>query len=286
MRDEPAGDCRADRMDLVLQPCRDAKVAAAAPHGPEQIGMLFGAGPDDVAGGGDELDGAEVVDGEAVLAHQPAETAAEGEPTDTGRGHDAARAREPVKLSLAVVVAPRRAALSPRAARARVDVDRPHGGQIDHETTVADGVARNVVSAAADGDLEAPLSAEANRRLDVGGAVTAGHEGRPPIDQAIVYTPRVVVSRIRRRQHGTGDLRTQGIDWINFRRHRDTPHRRGTRTQDWVARSRRGSRMKDYAAGCSTPVSAFCTCACCADVVTVPNSSTKFGCVTPLSMKV
>jgi hypothetical protein len=113
-------------------------------------------------------------------------------------------------------------------------VDGPDGGQIDHETTVADGVARNVVGAAADGDLEAPLAAEADRRLDVGGAVTAGHEGRPPIDQPIVYTPGVVVSRIQRRQDGTGDLRTKGIDWINVSRHRETPRRPGTRAQDWA----------------------------------------------------
>jgi hypothetical protein len=114
-----------------------------------------------------------------------------------------------------------------------------HRGQVDHEAAVADGVAGHVVAAAADGDLEAALAAEAHGRLHVGGAVAAGHEGRPPINQPVVNTPGVLVRHIRRRQDGAGDLRAKDIARMSFSRHREAPHRRKAPRLGPVA-SRRG----------------------------------------------
>jgi hypothetical protein len=75
MGDHAAAD-RGHRVGLVLEGRRDAEVAAAAAQGPEQVLVVLGAGHHDLAVGGDDLDGQQVVDGEAVLAHQPAFTAA------------------------------------------------------------------------------------------------------------------------------------------------------------------------------------------------------------------
>ena len=58
-----------------------------------------------------------------MLADEPAEAAAERQPGDAGRRDDAARAGEAVQLRLAVLLAPRRAALRTCGARARIDVD-------------------------------------------------------------------------------------------------------------------------------------------------------------------
>src|SRR3954449_427739 len=76
---QPGHDGRAERVELELEGGGDAEVAPAAVQRPEEVGVLVAAGPDGDAVGGDELDGAEVVAGQAVLALQPARAAAEGE---------------------------------------------------------------------------------------------------------------------------------------------------------------------------------------------------------------
>ena len=104
-------------MELVLELGDDAEVAAAAANGPEQVRVLGRAGSTDLAVGGDDLDRAQVVAGHAVAAHQPAETAAERQTGDAGRGDRAAGRRQPVRAGRLVEVGPGRAALgagSPR----------------------------------------------------------------------------------------------------------------------------------------------------------------------------
>ena len=44
MRDDAAGDQRADRVEVVLERRGNAEVAAAAANGPEEVGVLVGAG--------------------------------------------------------------------------------------------------------------------------------------------------------------------------------------------------------------------------------------------------
>jgi hypothetical protein len=68
--------------------------------------------------GGDHLGGEQVVDGEPVLAHEPADAAAEGEPADAGVAHDAAGGGQTVGLRLVVDVAPQGTALHPGRAPA------------------------------------------------------------------------------------------------------------------------------------------------------------------------
>ena len=60
----------------ILEAGDDAEIAATAAHGPEQVGVVGLVGDEDVAGGGDDLDGEQRVDGEAVLAHEVADAAA------------------------------------------------------------------------------------------------------------------------------------------------------------------------------------------------------------------
>ena len=98
------GQHLADRVEAVFERGHDPEVAAAAAEGPEQVGVLVVAGGQDISVGGDDLDGQEVVDGEAVLAHEPADAAAERQPGDPGGGDDPAGGgqsvdgRRPVEL--------------------------------------------------------------------------------------------------------------------------------------------------------------------------------------------
>jgi hypothetical protein len=71
-----------------LEVHHDAEVAAAAPNSPEELGVLVGAGGEELAVGRDDVDREELVDGEPVLAHDPADPAPEGEPGQAGMGDD------------------------------------------------------------------------------------------------------------------------------------------------------------------------------------------------------
>ena len=74
------------RVQAVREGRRDAEVAAAAAQRPEEVRVGRLGHFAHLAGGVDELDGQQVVGGQAVLGHQPAEAAAERQPGDSGRG--------------------------------------------------------------------------------------------------------------------------------------------------------------------------------------------------------
>src|SRR5205085_9434069 len=100
-------------MELVFEAGGDPEVAAAAAKGPEEVGLFLLASPQHFAAGGDELDGPQIIECQAVLAHQPAQPAAEGEPGDARGGDHAAGHRQTMQLRLAVKLAPGDAALRP-----------------------------------------------------------------------------------------------------------------------------------------------------------------------------
>ena len=56
--------------------------------------------PQQFAVGGHDIGGEQVVDGETVLAHEPADTTAKGESCDAGVADDAAGGGQPVGLCL------------------------------------------------------------------------------------------------------------------------------------------------------------------------------------------
>ena len=72
-------------------------------------------------------------------------------------------------MGFAIQVAERRAALDPRRTPCRVDEDRPHPGQIDHEAVVAQGAPGDIVASAADGDEKIVGARELDRVDDIGG---------------------------------------------------------------------------------------------------------------------
>src|SRR5882762_2310686 len=109
--DQAARDLRPYGMQLIFEARRHAEIAASAAYGPEQIGSLVLAGPYRVALGGDELDGHEIVEGETMLAHQPTQTAAEGEPRNSSARHHTPGDCQAVSLRLAIEFAPCDAAL-------------------------------------------------------------------------------------------------------------------------------------------------------------------------------
>jgi hypothetical protein len=66
-----------------------------------------------------------------------------------------------------------------------VDTHPVHLREVDHEGTVADGLAGDVVAAAFDGDEQAVLAGELHAMHDVGGVDAAGDERRAAVDHAV-----------------------------------------------------------------------------------------------------
>ncbi len=160
--------------------------------------MRVGRHVQDLPVGGDELDRDDVVRGEAVLRHQPAEAAAEGEAGDPGRRDRATRNGETVLRRRVVELSPGHATLSRDEARLGVDGRGLHLGQVDHHRPVGDREPADVVPAAAYGDLRVRGAREANRGGDVGGRAAADDKRRPTVDHSVVDASRVVVAVVSR----------------------------------------------------------------------------------------
>ena len=115
-------------MELVLKGGDHAEVAAAAPDAPEEVRVLTGADVAELAVGGDDIGGDEVVAGQAVLARQPADAAPQGEAGDARVGVGAAGGGQAEGLGLVVEFPPLDAALGPDGAPGGVNPDALHPG--------------------------------------------------------------------------------------------------------------------------------------------------------------
>ena len=185
-------DVGADGMQPEPERGDDAEVPAAASQRPEQVGVIVGRRPDDLTVGGDHLGFHEVVDGESVLAHEPADAAAEGEAADAGVAHDAARGSQTVRLCLLVDISPQGTGLDEGGALNGIDRDGAHRREVDHDSVVAHGGAGDVVAAASHGDVEVAVAGEAHRCDHIGGAAAAGDQPGSPVDVAVPHGAGVV----------------------------------------------------------------------------------------------
>ena len=195
------------RVGPVLEGGGDAEVAAAAPQCPEQVLVFLDARGDDLPGRGDHLHRQQVVDGEAVLAHQPAFSAAEGQPRDAGGGDHPAGGGQPVAGRGPVELFPGDAALRPDSPPRRIDSDSLHRREVDHQAAVSDRETGDAVAAAAHGNLGCLIAANVHRVHDVGDGAAPGDERGPLVDQAVVHPAGLLVSRVCGADQLTGERR-------------------------------------------------------------------------------
>jgi hypothetical protein len=189
----PRHDRGTDRVQREPERADDAEVPAPASQRPEQVGVIARRRPQDLAVGGDHLGLHEVVDREPVLAHEPADAAAQGDAADAGVAHDATRGRQTVRLGLVVDISPQGTALDEGRPLDRIDRDGAHRRQVDHDPAVAHRGAGDVVTPAANGDLEVAVAGEAHGCGHIGGAAAAGDHPRSSIDRAVPDGSGVVV---------------------------------------------------------------------------------------------
>src|SRR4029453_9905300 len=183
--DRSGHDGGAEGVQREPERAHDAEVPATAPQRPEQVGVVVGRRPHDVAARGDHLGLHEIVDGEPVLAHEPPGPPPRADAADAGVAHDAARGGQAVCLCLVVDVAPQGTTLDEGRAVDEIDRDGAHRRQVDDDPVVAHRGAGDVVASASYGDLEVAVAGEAHRRGDVGGAAAAGDQPGSPVDRAV-----------------------------------------------------------------------------------------------------
>ena len=196
--DGPAEHHGLHLVEPVLEHGGDPEVPSPAAKSPEQVPLRVLVHMDPLAISGHEVNREQVVDGEAELAHQVPETAAERQAADPRVADDPARRGEPGSLRGPVELSPEYAAGGSCEARVRVHADRLHQRKVDHEATVADGVARYRVPSPADRDEQSSIPGEANGFDDVVRTCTARDEGRSPIDRAVPDPSRLLVSLLGR----------------------------------------------------------------------------------------
>ena len=206
VRDQPADDHRQGPQP-VRQRRGDPEVPAAAAQTPHQIGIRLVGHLQHLAVRGHQLDGDQVVAGQALGGHQPAQPAAQrvaGDPGGRDRAPGDGQAVRPGRL---VDVAPARAALCPGRRRRRVDVDPAHPGQVDHQAALGHRPAGDVVPAAAHRDLQPGLTGVAHRGRDVLGVRAAGDQRGPAVDQPVVHPAGGVVPLVAGCQERAGERR-------------------------------------------------------------------------------
>ena len=191
--DRTGDDGGADRVQREPERADDTEVPATASQRPEQVGVIVGRCADDGALSGDHLGLQEVVDGEPVLAHEPADAAAEADAADARVAHDASGGGQAVGLRLVVDVAPQGTSLDMGRTSGGVDGDGADRGQVDDDPVVAHRGAGHVVAPAPYRDLEVAVPCEAHRRGHVGDPGASGDQSGSPVDHAVPHGAGVVV---------------------------------------------------------------------------------------------
>ena len=142
-----------DRRRGDLERGHDPEVGPGAADCPEQAGQGSCVGAHRRAVGEHHLHGADVVDGQAVLAHQPARPSGGGQPPDPDAAVVAAADAQPVWLQRACDVEPPGARFDVHHARARIGKrDVVHGREVEDDPAVVRRAAGDAVAAAADGE--------------------------------------------------------------------------------------------------------------------------------------
>ena len=98
-----------------------------------------------------------------------------------------------------------RAALDPGAAALRVDPDRVHRRQVDHQPAVGHRQPDDAVAAALHADLQAGLAAEPDGGHDVVGRRAARDQRRPPVDDGVPDLAMRVVTVVAGPDQLTGE---------------------------------------------------------------------------------
>ena len=144
-----------DRREIELERGRHAEVPPATTHRPEQVFVFAVARREESPVGGDHVERAKGVQGQAQAAREIADAAPQRETADAGGRDDAARGREAERTRRGVEVPPGGTPLGPGGASAGVHPDPAHARKVHDDPAVGRTEPRNAVATAADGHVDA-----------------------------------------------------------------------------------------------------------------------------------
>src|ERR671918_675729 len=124
-------------MELVLEGGHNPKVSTPTAQGPEEVGVLVLTGREDLAVGRYHVSRYQVVAGQTVFPHEPADTASQREASYAGIVDRSSRCSQAVHLAFAIELTPENAALSVHPPLAWVDTNTFHGAEVDDKAAVA-----------------------------------------------------------------------------------------------------------------------------------------------------
>ena len=197
-------------MEPEREPRHDAEVAATTTDRPEQVRLVLGVDVVDLTIGRHDLRRDDVVDGQAVLAHEVADATAGDDAADADRTGIAEADDEAVLAGRGVDLGRREAGLGGRRLRRGVDVDRLEPAQVEDDAALGRAVAGAAVAAAPDGKLEPGVGREADDLLDVADVGGADDGGR--MEVAVHHLPLPVVAGVGRAEHLARDGSADGIE--------------------------------------------------------------------------
>ena len=193
------------RMEPELQAGDDAEVRPGAAHGPEQVGVLDGAGDPSPAVRRHDLDREQAVDRHPMLPDQPADAAAERDPGNADGSGVPERGHEAMRVGGARVLAGEDAGVGPGRPPDGVDLHVAHRRQVQEERAVARAVAHHAVAAGSNDQRQAPVLGVRDQESHVRRVGRTGDEGGAPVDRRVVDPAgAVVVIGARARSAGPG----------------------------------------------------------------------------------
>ena len=201
-------------MQLELEVGGDTEIAATSAHTPVKIGVFVRVGAHKLPVRGDQLDAADIVQGESVAAGEPAESAAERETADARVG-DRTRGRYQAELHRVVIhVAEQAAARDLRYAPLRIDTNAAEQAQVYHHSAVAGRFAGRTVASAFDGNQEARLPRKIDGVSDVRYTLRLDDQCGVLVYRRVQYPPRVVI----RSMAGKKQVASQAVGQFLHRR--------------------------------------------------------------------
>lgn len=210
--DEAAQHIRPDRMQLELEAGDNSEISTTTTQPPEDIGVFRFAGAQLAAIRRDDICGKQVVNGHAVLPAQPAESAPKRQAGHARGRVDAQRRGEAVRLCGPIEISEGATGLDGRPADIRVHLDALHQRQIDHEAVVADGIARDIVSAPSDRDDKVVLARELDSVNYIFRRRAAGNQRGLAVDHGVPDMACLVVGRVVRKKHLPSEVRFELVD--------------------------------------------------------------------------
>src|ERR1700722_3363719 len=149
-----------DRTPAKKKGSDNAEVSATPADRPKQVVIFFGTGCYKTAVGKHDFGFQQIIQCQAIFPGQITRSSTKSQPRDSGSRNATRRDSEAKTLSCLVEICLSAPRLSSHGICHRIDADRFHRREIDHQSMITDAESSTVVTSAADGDREVLLAGE------------------------------------------------------------------------------------------------------------------------------